>query len=125
MPHLTLEHTENIEPTVDFETVFLRLHSVLADSGIKLANCKSRAEERKHFYVADGKRSCAFVHLDVRLIRGISNESKQEIGQGVLAVLQECFSLGPKVDDLQITVEIREIDRTCYFKFPEGTLDYR
>ena len=125
MPHLTLEHTGNIRPTVEFEAVFLRLHSVLAGAGIKLAHCKSRAVERKRFYVGGGGGSSAFVHLDVRFMEGIPDESKQEIGQGVLAVLEECFKEPPGIDDLQITVEIRDIERGAYFKFPAGTLDYR
>ena len=125
MPHLTLEHTGNIVPTVEFEAVFLRLHSVLTGAGIKLANCKSRAVERKSFCVADGDRSSAFVHLDVRFMEGIPEGSKQEIGQGALLILQECFKESPGIDDLQITVEIRDIERAAYFKFPAGTLDYR
>ena len=125
MPHLTLEHTENIRPTVEFEAVFRRLHTVLADAGIKLANCKSRAVERKNFYVGDGGGSSAFVHLDVRFMEGMADASKQEIGLGVLAVLQECFKEQPGIDDLQITVEVRDIERAAYFKFPAGTLDYR
>ena len=125
MPHLTLEHTGNIRPTVEFQAVFRRLHSVLADAGIKLANCKSRAVERERFYVADGGRSSAFIHLEVRFIKGIPDASKQEIGQGVLAVLQECFQARPGIDDLQITVQIRDIDPDSYFKFPAGTLNYR
>ncbi len=125
MPHLTLEHTGNVDPNVEFEAVFLRLHSVLADAGIKLANCKSRAAERDRFCVADGSRSSAFVHLDVRFMEGIPDESKQKIGQGTLAVLQECFKTPEGIDDLQITVEIRDIQRDAYFKFPAGTLNYR
>ncbi len=125
MPHLTLEHTGNVDPNVEFEAVFLRLHSVLADAGIKLANCKSRATVRDLFYVANGTGSSAFVHLDVRFMEGVPGESKQEIGEGVLAVLRDCFGAPPGIDDFQITVEIRDIERDAYFKFPAGTLNYR
>ena len=125
MPHLTLEHTSNVRPTREFDDLFEQLHAVLAENGVKIANCKSRAMERSRFYVAEGDHSSAFVHLDVRFMEGRSPESKQTIGQKLLGALRECFVPPSEITDLQITVEIRDIERQAYFKFPDGTLNYK
>ena len=48
-------------------------------------------------------------------------EVKRMIGRGCLKVLEElCWS--PARPELQIIVEIQDIERTTYFKLPEGTL---
>ncbi len=125
MPHLTLEHTSNVQPSLEFDDLFQQLHMVLAENGINISNCKSRAVQRDRFYVAEGDHSAAFVHLDVRFMEGRSPESKQTIGQRLLGALRECFVAPAGINDLQITVEILDIERTAYFKFPTGTLNYK
>ena len=46
---------------------------------------------------------------------------KRQIGRACLEVLQESFTPSSALE-LQITVEIQDIERTTYFKIPEGTL---
>ena len=125
MPHLTLEHTANVSPQVSFETLFLRLHEILANAGIEITNCKSRSLERSSFYIANGQELAAFIHLDLRFLEGISDEAKREIGENALSILKEYFPTPDDIDDLQITVEINDIKRQDYFKSPPNTLKYR
>lgn len=122
MPHLTLEYTDNVVPSLNFGQVFARLHRVLAEvGGIPLGNCKSRAIRLDDYFVGEGGAGQAFVHLTIRFLAGRSTELKQRIGSQSLAVLQQHFP--PLAErDLQLTVEIQEIERATYFKFPEGTL---
>jgi 5-carboxymethyl-2-hydroxymuconate isomerase len=126
MPHLTIEYTRNLRPTFEFADLFARLHAVLSEvGGIKQENCKSRAARLNEFFVGDGAADAGFVHLDVRFLGGRSNDVKQEIGNRMLAILQECFrGEGPDTDGAQLTVEIRDIERTAYFKYPAGSLTY-
>ena len=122
MPHLTLEYTKNIDQEINFDDLFPRLHQVLVDiAGIPIGNCKSRACRLDNYYIADGSPQHAFVHLAIRFMEGRSVEVKRMIGRGCLKVLEElCWS--PARPELQITVEIQDIERTTYFKLPEGTL---
>ena len=124
MPHLTLERTGNLDDTVSFDNLFGRIHAVLAEAGIKKGNCKSRAIVQDHFYIGDGGAKAAFVHLDVRFLEGRSTEAKQEMGRRLLAILKECYADASQRHDLQITVEVRDIERAVYFKIPETSLDY-
>ncbi len=126
MPHLTIEYTKNLKPTHPFDGLFGRLHAVLAElGGIKPANCKSRAVKLDQFYVAEGAADAGFVHADIRFLEGRSLVVKQDIGRAILAVLRESFPAPPNVRDLQITVEVRDIQRSMYFKYPEGSLEYK
>jgi 5-carboxymethyl-2-hydroxymuconate isomerase len=122
MPHLTLEYTGNLEQEIILDDLFPRLHGALVDvAAIPIGNCKSRAYRLDNYYIADGGPQHAFVHLAIRFMEGRSVEVKRMIGRGCLEVLEElCHS--PAGLALQITVEIQDIERTTYFKLPEGTL---
>lgn len=126
MPHLTIEYTSNLRPHAPFEDLFARLHATLADLGvIKKANCKSRAVRIDQFLIGEGAADSAFVHLDVRFLEGRAASVKQQIGKSLLVILRESFPPPENMRDLQITVEIRDIERGMYFKHPEGSLDYK
>jgi 5-carboxymethyl-2-hydroxymuconate isomerase len=122
MPHLTLEYTGNLRPAASFDELFAQLHQVLAEvGGISPDNCKSRAIRLDDYFVGGGGARQAFVHLTIRFLAGRPTELKQQIGRRSLSVLQQHFP--PSTDlDLQLTVEIQEIERATYCKFPEGTL---
>jgi 5-carboxymethyl-2-hydroxymuconate isomerase len=126
MPHLVLEYSSNVAFPPDPGRLFDRLHRGLHETGgISIGNCKSRARAADPFYVASGEGAGAFVHLDVRFLEGRSNEVLDAVGRGALETLEHWFREAGENLDLQLTVEIREIERSAYFKFPEGTLGYQ
>ena len=123
MPHLTLEHSANVIPQGDLQTLFARLHRILAEvGGIKIENCKSRARSCETYLVASGEPSGAFVHLDVRFLEGRRPEVKRAVGDRMLESLRWCFPEPGPDGELQVTVELRDIARESYFKYPKGTL---
>lgn len=123
MPHLTLEYTENLPQPIDAEKLFAPLHQIIVDTAsIRIENCKSRAIPLRDFHIADGRPGRAFVHLSVRFLEGRSAETKQSIGQQCLEVLREYFGNATDGLDMQFTVEMGDIQRQSYFKFPTGTL---
>ncbi len=123
MPHLTLEYSGNIKQQIRAHELFPKVHEVLVRLGpTKVEHCKSRAMRRDDYFIGDGGPRHAFVHLDVRLLSGRSLETKQGIGQQILKLLKGHFAPSLTELDLQITVEVRDIDRQVYFKIPEGTI---
>jgi 5-carboxymethyl-2-hydroxymuconate isomerase len=54
-------------------------------------------------------------------LEGRSTELKRRIGQLFLQWLEEYFEPSLAKMTLQITVEVNAIDRSTYFKFPEGS----
>ena len=135
MPHLTLEYTDNIPINRSFLSLFQAFHEVLVEvGGIKIENCKSRARLVNTYYVGNGEPENAFVHLDVRFMAGRTESVKQSIGMELKRRLITWFEVQSGGDQagvgasttstkgLQITVEVRDIVRREYFKYPEGTL---
>jgi len=117
MPHLRLEYTANVPQKVDFDALFSELHHTLANvGGASLGNCKGRAFRLDDYFVADGQAAVAFVHLDVRVLEGRSDEWKQTVGAALMNVLKAHYTpsgVGPAV---QLTLEIQDIHKSAYFK---------
>lgn len=123
MPQLTLQYTANINQEIDYSNLFAKLHNILADvGGINIENCKSRALKLNNYYISQGEISNAFIHLDVRFLEGRSLPIKKEIGNQLLEALNSFYQKSLTELDLQFTVEISDIQRELYFKFPLGSL---
>ena len=123
MPHLTLEYTSNVAGSPPTPELLLNLHGLLnAVAGIRPENCKSRWREVDGWVVGAGDADSAFVHLDLRFLEGRPLEVQQAVGEGALEILRAHFLPAPPGVDLQITVEVHEIRKATYFKFPPGTL---
>jgi 5-carboxymethyl-2-hydroxymuconate isomerase len=121
VPHLTLEYTSNLPAATASQELFAHLHQILAEvGGIRLGNCKSRAVALSNYYVGAGDPEEAFVHLDVRFLAGRPAEVKRAVGEALLAALRQAYASGEL--PVQITVEISDIPKENYFKFPDGTL---
>ena len=122
MPQLTLEYTKNIDDgTLDVGEVLGELHRVLADhGGIDIASFKSRAHRLNDYRIGDGDPQNAFVHLEVALLNGRSLELRQALGQRCLDVLEGRFSNSFTIWKMQITVEMRDMEREAYLKVTSG-----
>jgi 5-carboxymethyl-2-hydroxymuconate isomerase len=123
MPQLTLEYTSNLADTPPTPELLLSVHRLLnAVAGIRSENCKSRWREVRHWVVGSGDADSGFVHLEIRFLEGRSLEVQQAVGEGALGILKDHFLSNREGVDLQITVDVQEIRKATYFKFPPGTL---
>ena len=121
MPQISLEYTANIKQDIDTQDLFGSIHQVLADIGkIAVEKCKSRAVKHENYLIADGDPFGAFVHLEVKFLEGRSTELKQEIGRRLLKILTEYFEETSEELNAQITLEILDISRDLYFKYPSN-----
>lgn len=123
MPHLTLEYTANLSGQSPDPGLLLGIHQLLESvAGIAIGNCKSRWREVDAWVVGSGQPDSAFVHLDIRFMEGRTDQVRDAVGRQALQLLRAHFTPPPPGLDLQITVEIRDILKTSYFKDPPGTL---
>lgn len=123
MPHLTLEYSQNAADGSDLVDLMRSLHEVVSESaGIKMDNCKSRAYAARDFHVGAGGGEQGFVHLDIRFLEGRPAAVKHSVGEQAGRCLVEWFQPAMETLELQVTVEVRDIEREFYFKYPEGTL---
>ncbi len=121
MPQLTLEYSSNIADEINYESLFDELHKTLSEVGeIKLENFKSRAIEQKIFYVGDGNPGNGFVHVEFKLLEGRENELKNKLGQTILETLRKYLSASINKINIQITVELIDIIKSDYYKYPDN-----
>jgi 5-carboxymethyl-2-hydroxymuconate isomerase len=123
MPQLTLEYTDNVVDSVNFDLLFSQLHAILSEvAGIRVENCKSRAVRCCDYRVGAGEAGGAFVHVEVAILAGRPLATRQEIGRRMLEALRGAYADTLADRALQITVEVRDMEKALYFKIPEGTL---
>lgn len=120
MPHLHMEYTPNL-PELDADKALLRLNLALVASGQFAAefDIKSRAVQVGAFRVGTGLGERAFVHVKLALLSGRSAETKRQLSQSLLAVLQDLCEWPANVE-VQLCAEILDIDRESYAKTAIG-----
>jgi len=63
----------------------------------------------------DSKKHNDFIHLDIMLLEGRSNDVKKTIGRETLDLLKDYFHKKSNDNIPQISLEIREINKNNYF----------
>ena len=122
MPQITLEYTNNLDPQRPFTPLLDDIHRALNSvAAVNLGNCKSRVRVVNEFHIADGAAEHAFAHIEVRLLEGRSDVVKRELGGKILELVKHWFDVGDRALQVQVTVEITDIRRNEYFKYPAGT----
>jgi 5-carboxymethyl-2-hydroxymuconate isomerase len=117
MPQLWLEYSGNVGQPVLFDELLARLHEALArTAGVSVDACKSRVIPRDTFRVGEGRPNQAFVHLEVGLLAGRTPEQHREVAAACLEILADYYSSSLQALDLQITVEVRGMERESYQK---------
>ena len=108
MPHLTLEYTDNIQ--FDIQSLLARLNeAMLATGSVNLKGLKSRAICHTEYRIADGFKGYAFVHLNILIKEGRSFETRQEMTQRTMKVLQETFQHHFEDGYISLSVDLKEM----------------
>jgi len=117
MPQLMLEYSANINQKVDSPLILTEIASIISAAGdIPVEKFKSRLIRREEYLVGRGDSKDAFVHLEAGIFSGRTLEVKKRIGEDCIEYLEEYFSPSASELSLQITVEIREMEKETYFK---------
>ena len=112
MPHVKLEYTENVQWKNPIQDIFPKLQTVLIQHArVQSENCKSRATELKDFYCT-GKNPGGFIHLEISLLSGRDEEVKTNIGKECSRIIQSFIE---NIAEIQVSVELRDMDRNGYF----------
>ena len=114
MPHVKLEHTENMTPS-KIKPIFNQLINILIENAlVKKENCKCRAIQIPIYDTANND-SDHYYHLEISLLKGRSKEIRQKIGQMSLESLKYYFADNDIKNNKQFSVEIREMNPKNYF----------
>lgn len=114
MPHIILEHTQNLNSEINYQELFKALTDNLTELGIVTNNkaIKCRYNACHEYYLADPKD--IYIHLEIGLLEGRAAEKLIELGQKSKEILQSFFASETKSHPECFSVEIREINRTFY-----------
>lgn len=113
MPHITLEYSANLPPG-DLDRLFAALHDALADLGVALDDCKSRAYRCDAYRVGSGGLARAFAHATLAVLDRRPPEFQREAGERLLRILEQAFA-NPGLD-CDVTLEVRPMRTDGYFK---------
>lgn len=83
MAHFILEYSSNLDSqSLALKALFEKLHAAAVESKLfPLAGIRSRAHRCEDFRVADGNPAYGFVHLQVKIGTGRSDEEKESATQ--------------------------------------------
>ena len=116
MPQISIEYSSNLGDAFDPRGFAAQVHAlVVASVDTELASCKTRLIELEDVLIGDGSPGNAMIHVDLRILSGRSEAQKQQLGREVMAALGEAVR-HPGGLKLQLTVEVRELDRANYHK---------
>ncbi|CAM4271439.1 MAG: 5-carboxymethyl-2-hydroxymuconate Delta-isomerase [Comamonas sp.] len=116
MPHLHIEYTDNLTGLNERELMrelnaVVCAHPTVTDE----ADVKSRIARLTSFYIGSSPENRGFVHVQLQLMSGRSEQAKKEMSDGLAAVLRR---LVPQPGDMlvQLSVDVADMDKATYFK---------
>ena len=112
MPHIIIEHSNNIEPEVNVQKIVEDAHEALASQGIDKGRIKTRAVAVNNFSVGDKGKEGAFVHITLLLLEGRDIPTKQQYGQAIHKAVQ--VQVADKIAGCAITLEVRDMVTEAY-----------
>ena len=116
MPHLILEHSSDLADPPDPAPLFAELQQCAIDLvGFDPTLFKCR-RLRNDFSSSGGQPTHRFVSLQLSILPGRDSELIQRLGQSLAAILHRHYQTQTREHPCDISVEVREISRTHYFK---------
>ena len=111
MPHITIEYSANVADHHDIQALVDAVHQAALEHGLPPADgLRTRAVSRRHYVVADGHPSNAFVAITARVGPGREDASRASFIETVLDAAEA--QVGPGSEDLAIawSIEVTELD---------------
>lgn len=114
MPHIIVEYTDILEPSLDVPKLLSGLHNNLSErETIKLEAIKTRGVPVKYTVVGTGSDHDKMVHIDLKLMPGRSDDLKKEMAQGLFDFARKCCVHDERIS---VTVEVSELHQSSYTK---------
>lgn len=117
MPHIVLEHSANRLESPDLDALFGQLQArAVAIGGFNPALFKCRRIANDFSRCGDGDPNNAFVALQIAILSGRDQETISALGVGLIEVLRQHYARSIAERRCDISVEVREIPRSHYYK---------
>lgn len=118
MPHFIVEYTDNIKEEANIKQLLEEIHKVLMarDTIFPIGGLRSRAIELKEYRVADGAEDDAFVHAQLKIGAGRSEEVKKDVCDALFEVMKEHFHPVMSKRYLALSMELIEFSEAGTYK---------
>jgi 5-carboxymethyl-2-hydroxymuconate isomerase len=117
MPHLLIEHSDNLPAPLDHGALLAECHRVLEGFGLfKREDIKSRVVARDRFRVGAGDPAHLFVHATLSIMTGRDLATRKQLGAALAGVLRQGLGRSWEERRCDVTVEVREMERETYAK---------
>ena len=117
MPHFRLEHSSNILEDLNSKEFFSDIHILLNELGpFDIKTMKSRIIPCDKYFVSDGTKDQAFIHLALSMLPGRPADLKKKISLRLLEELKKTFNETFQQKICSFSVEIRELEGDSYSK---------
>lgn len=108
MPHVIIEYSDTLESQVSRKELLNTAHQAVEASGLFNAHdIRSRTQSFDHFRLGANKHH--FLHVTVKLMRGRTDEQKNQLTTGVATALQ-----GLAMNDVLISCECVDVHNESY-----------
>lgn len=112
MPHVILECSSNLLPTLQAGDVCARAYETLVQSGLfKSVDIKVRLYSATDFHVGPLGKEGDFAHAVIHILEGRTLPQRQDLAKAVFALLKE---IAPQA--YSVTVDVQELDKDIYQK---------
>ncbi len=112
MPHIIIEHSNNLNDSVDLQKLVVDTQEALATQGVEKARIKSRAIPLAHYVVGDKGQDGAMVHITLLLLEGRDDVLKKQYSTAIYEEVTKAV----KVFDgaCAVTLEVRDMAAATY-----------
>ena len=115
MPHCILETSDNIIDLINRKEILSEINNCLAETGLfNINDIKSRFIVHDDYVIGDGDKKRAFVTLNVAILSGRSQGTKNMISNKCLELLKLRFVQSLKKLKFSLSVQIAEMDKEIY-----------
>jgi 5-carboxymethyl-2-hydroxymuconate isomerase len=110
MPHITIEHSDNLIFGNDWKKLLSDCHDILVtELPTTLSSCRSRIISTQYYYVADGQKPNAYIAITIKALAGRSDEALTKAGKLIFThVLSYVKDLNPHAD-IECSVEMADL----------------
>ncbi|MEO4044853.1 5-carboxymethyl-2-hydroxymuconate Delta-isomerase [Hoeflea sp. CAU 1731] len=117
MPHIIIEYSANLATGVDINMLCKHARDAALATGLfETGAIRVRAHACDHYAIADDHPDDAFVHLDIRIGKGRTEEDKRMLGQAVFDRAAEDLAPLLETPHLALSLYLTEVSPEASWK---------